>query len=115
MGSRVWWPPWIVGAFIDTLEAGTIIVSGGAAGADTMAWNHVVNVRPERYRIEEHAANWNAYSKAAGSIRNSEVVKAADWGVAFWDGKVDHSGTLDAVRKFMAADKCVVMIWNRAE
>jgi hypothetical protein len=114
VGSRVWWPPWIVHRFIDTLESGTTVVSGGAPGADTMAWAYVTSHPSKSYGIEEKIAQWDAYDNfAAGPIRNSEIVKASDWGVAFWDGKVERSGTLDCVRKFMAADKCVVMIWNR--
>ncbi len=113
VGSRVWWPPWIVGRFIDTLDAGTTVVSGGAPGADTMAWNHVVNHRQDRYEVEEIPAAWKEHGRSAGPIRNSQIVKASDWLVAFWDGKVERSGTLDAVRKAINARKCVVMIWNR--
>lgn len=113
VGSRQWWPPWVIHRMIDTLDPGTTIVSGGAPGADTIAWSFVVGGRQGRYRMDEKAAEWQDYGKAAGPMRNAKIVEDSDWGVAFWDGKVEHSGTLDCVRKFMAAGKCVVVIWNR--
>jgi len=78
-----------------------------------MAWSHVVNHRVGRYGVRVLGADWKRRGLAAGPIRNAEIVAGSDWGVAFWDGKVQRSGTLDTVRKFIAAGKCVVVIWRR--
>lgn len=40
-------------------------------------------------------ADWDKHGKAAGPIRNTEMVKEADVLVAFWDGK--SKGTLSAI------------------
>ena len=93
VGSRIWWPPMMIADFIDTLERGTTIVSGGAPGADTMAWAHVVNYRLGTYKIDEQVAEWTNYGRSAGPIRNARIVERSDWCVAFWDGKVEKSGT----------------------
>lgn len=59
------------------------IVSGGAKGADSLA---------KRYADEngipllEFIPNWDKYGKAAGMIRNRDIIDAADEVLAFWDG-----------------------------
>lgn len=61
-----------------------VIVSGHAHGADLLG---------ERFAkefglpCEHHPANWKAFGKAAGLIRNAEMAKNADALIAFWDGK----------------------------
>ena len=75
-----------------------LIVSGGAQGADTFA---------ERYAQEEGIPTliiypeWKKYGKAAGFIRNKDIVVASDTVVAFWDGlskgtknSIDHAKDL---------------------
>ena len=60
------------------------IVSGGAKGADRLG---------ERYAHENHIslkimrANWDAYGKRAGFLRNTDMAKYCDAVLAFWDGK----------------------------
>jgi len=62
----------------------TQIISGGAKGADTLAKkyadsnNIICTVVPAR---------WELYGRAAGPIRNKEIVRLSDMVVAFWDGK----------------------------
>lgn len=59
------------------------IISGGARGADTLAeqfaqeYSYVTKIFP---------ANWDKYGKAAGPIRNKQIVDHCDILVAFWDG-----------------------------
>lgn len=61
----------------------SLIVSGGAAGADTLA---------SRYAIENNIPltvikpNWVKYPKTAGFVRNKEIIRAVDIVVAFYDG-----------------------------
>lgn len=51
----------------------TTLIHGGAEGADTMAekW-----ANENGLWIERHAASWKLYGKAAGPIRNSEMVNS---------------------------------------
>lgn len=82
-----------------------LIVSGGAIGADALA---------ERFASEHSIptqifkAEWHRYGKAAGMIRNKDIVNAADVVFAFWDGK--SKGTEGAMKLAKAAKKKVVMI-----
>jgi hypothetical protein len=68
-----------------------IIVHGYARGADRIANQEAQKLG---LLIESHPAEWDAFGKGAGFIRNQ---KMADLGasvcVAFWDGR--SSGTAD--------------------
>ena len=84
---------------------GTIIVSGGASGADRLA---------ERFAgqyglaTEIYPADWETHGKAAGPIRNKLIVAACDSVVAFWDG---HSrGTINTIELARAAGKPVTVV-----
>lgn len=60
------------------------VVSGGAKGADALS---------ERYAKDNglptiiFKPDWDLHGKAAGFIRNKDIINAADKVVAFWDGK----------------------------
>lgn len=84
----------------------TEIISGGANGADTLA---------ERYALETgtklttYLPDWNKHGKAAGPIRNQDIINAAEMVIAIWDGK--SSGTADSLKKAKAQKKKVGIIW----
>jgi len=61
----------------------TGIVSGGAKGADTLAERYA---RENGLPMETIRPEWGKHGRAAGVIRNREIVNAADIVVAFWDG-----------------------------
>jgi len=60
-----------------------IIVSGGARGADRLAERFA-----EKYEIPTliFKADWDRHGKKAGYLRNVDIVKNADYVMAFWDG-----------------------------
>ena len=66
------------------------IISGTAKGADTLGEQFAFNYG---IKVKRFPANWNAYGKSAGYIRNEQMAKYAvsdgSYGVliAFWDGK----------------------------
>ena len=65
------------------------IVSGGARGADTLAKRYAYE---KQYKYLEFKADWNAFGKAAGYIRNEEMHKFISQfenrgALYFWDGK----------------------------
>lgn len=64
------------------------IVSGCANGADRLGERYALE---KGYSITKFPANWNAFGKSAGYIRNEEMAKYADILIAFWDG--DSKGT----------------------
>lgn len=62
----------------------TLIVSGGANGADRLAEQYA---REHNIEILILKAEWGKYGKRAGYIRNVEIWNNSDFGIAFWDGK----------------------------
>jgi hypothetical protein len=72
----------------------TLIVSGGARGADTLG---------ERYAKERaipyliFPANWDKYGKKAGVLRNQDIVDNADVMIAFL--VPESKGTRDSIKK----------------
>lgn len=77
-------------------EPGTVVVHGGAAGADSIA---DVAARTYRLVVEVHHPSWDVHGKAAGPIRNQHMVDlGADVCLAFVvDGQ--SRGTLDCLRR----------------
>lgn len=61
-----------------------VIVSGAARGADKLGEKYA---KERGYRIDSHPADWNTYGKAAGYIRNKEMVDIASAAICFWDGE----------------------------
>ena len=82
------------------------IVEGGAKGADALA----------EFFAKEHSvthkkfpADWDKHGKSAGHIRNSEMAKYCDFGIAFWDG--ESKGTRSMIEKLERLDKEVLIVY----
>jgi hypothetical protein len=60
-----------------------LVISGGARGADSMGeqWAKENNLPTLIFKPD-----WDKYGKAAGFIRNKDIVKNSDFVVAFWNG-----------------------------
>lgn len=87
-------------------NVGAQVVSGGARGPDT--WGEQEGDRePKIFRPEpeKHGGNF----AAAAMARNTEIVNAADFVLAFWDGK--SRGTKDTIDKAMKARKDTVVVY----
>lgn len=100
-GCRLWNDPWAIEEWLMELQEGfgkpydaVTIVHGAARGADRIADTLAKRMG---FTVEPHEADWAAYNKAAGAIRNYEMLKAgADAVVAFKDffnWRLDHGGT----------------------
>ena len=78
------------------------MVSGGAIGADTLGERFA-----EEHNIEKviYKPDWKLHGRAAGFIRNEEIIKAADVVFAFWDGA--SRGTADSINKSYKYNKKV--------
>ena len=62
----------------------SMIISGGAKGADTLAHKFAAN---NNIPIMEIIPNWNKFGKKAGMLRNIDIWNDSDCGIAFWDGE----------------------------
>lgn len=76
------------------------IIEGGAIGADFLArvWAKYMDIpEPGLYIVEEYPANWKKYGRAAGPIRNQQMLDEGkpDLVVAFPGG----TGTADMVKR----------------
>lgn len=60
-----------------------MIVSGHASGADALGERYA---QERGLECEQYPADWEAYGRAAGPIRNAEMAEVADALIAFWDG-----------------------------
>lgn len=93
-GSRDWWNQPAIAATVLRVWLGwgrppLTLVHGDAPGVDRMA-AAVVNEKRESapqgfFKTEAHPALWDVHGKAAGYIRNAEMVAlGADLCIAFW-------------------------------
>lgn len=82
----------------------TEIIHGGASGADMLAGRFAVR---NGIPVTVFPADWKAHRKAAGPIRNSQMLREGrpDMVVAFKGGR----GTADMVKKAKAAGVPVVL------
>lgn len=78
IGSRTFRNPDVLYRTLQPLDVSRII--SGSAMAEQYASDHGV---PFLYLLPD----WKRHGKAAGVIRNREIVARADMVVAFWDGR----------------------------
>jgi len=83
----------------------TELISGGAKGADALAEQYA---NKNGLLCTVFHANWKEYGRAAGPIRNSEIINAADKIVAFWDGQ--SKGTADSIKKVQRTNKEITIV-----
>lgn len=72
------------------------IISGGARGADSLGARYA---KENGFKLTEFLPDWNKHGKAAGFIRNEEIVKNADFVLAFWDGLSRGTGNSLSIAK----------------
>lgn len=83
VGSRAFLDLSLVRAFVAGLPDGTVVISGGAKGVDAAA---EAAARARGLYVESIRPKWAEFGRAAGAIRNWQIVQKADRVVAFWDG-----------------------------
>lgn len=91
-----------------------VLVHGGASGADTQAAYH----GQQLFNLpnEVHRADWNTHGRAAGPIRNKEMVNlGADLCLAFPDHPKGQGsrGTWGCIDLAHQAGIPVYVVWNR--
>ena len=61
-----------------------VFLSGDCAGADRLGEQFA---KENGFEVEHFPADWQAFGKSAGPIRNKKMAEAADYVICFWDGK----------------------------
>lgn len=84
------------------------VVEGEANGADKISRQEAVKLGME---VESHPANWEKYHRAAGPIRNAEMLSSGvDLVLAFHDDLSRSKGTADMVKRARKAGVSVEVI-----
>ncbi len=98
-GSRDWPDPDAVLRVVASLPHGTLVVHGGARGADAMADAAALACGLNTIK---YPADWQAHGRAAGPIRNQRMLdeEKIDRVIAFDMGT---PGTADMIRRARAA------------
>lgn len=100
-GDRNWSNYGVIANRLRELSRGTLIISGGARGADTLA---CLAAKALGFAYVEVRADWERHGKAAGAIRNREMLKLKpDLVIAFHDDLTKSKGTADMLRIARAA------------
>lgn len=90
----------------------TVIVSGGAKGADSLgkkyADEHAIETKifPAIWHPEGEGGPMD---KGAGMKRNTDIIKEATAVLAFWDG--DSTGTIDSINKAIIYKKFIKVVY----
>ena len=82
------------------------IIEGEASGVDKIAKQFA---QSKNISVIEMAADWKAYGRAAGPIRNEQMVRLCDQCLILWDGK--SRGTkndIDLCDKYNKSNKIVI-------
>lgn len=82
------------------------IVSGGANGADSLASRYAGYFGIKMTVIKP---DWKTHGRAAGFLRNTQIVEQSDMIVAFWDGK--SAGTKDSIDKAKVLKRPTLIVY----
>lgn len=110
VGSRNFSNADIVTAFVRSLTSTSVVISGGARGADTWAEDAA---KQNSLQTEICHVDWVRLGRRAGPIRNAEIVAATDQVVAFWNGK--NRGTLNTILSARAAGLPILIFDTEGE
>lgn len=91
---------------LNNLLTPSSILHGGCRGVDTAADNVFRGIIP----VKEFKANWDTHGRAAGPIRNKQMVMEADALVAFWDGKSRGTGGIIELARNAGLQVHVIMV-----
>ena len=98
-GDRNWTDRAAIKLWLETLKAVgyTRVIEGEARGADRLAREEAEKLGLE---VDPHPANWDKYHRAAGMIRNREMLdQCPDLVLAFHSDLSKSKGTKDCVQE----------------
>lgn len=97
--------------FLSPFGPGTTVIHGKAPGADTLAGKVAHDLG---YNVEEYPAQWNTYGRAAGPIRNRQMLVKGrpDIVGAFYKkgGQAESKGTNNMVMQARQANVPTLII-----
>jgi hypothetical protein len=90
---------------LDGIPSVTLIISGGAKGADSLAeqWATEKGIETVIYKPD-----WAKYGRGAGIVRNRIIIEDCDLCVAFWDGL--SKGTKSSIDLCQKLNKQLIII-----
>lgn len=77
---------------LNTSKKISVIISGGAKGADSLAENWA---KEHGIPVRVILPDWKKFGRGAGPIRNKLIIDECEQSIAFWDGQ--SKGTLQAI------------------
>jgi hypothetical protein len=100
-GSRKYRNAAAIARYVAALPTGTVVIHGGAAGADSLA---ELYARENGLATEAYLADWDRYGRGAGPVRNKRML---DKGlptkvVAFVSDPTNSPGTANMVLQSLA-------------
>lgn len=81
----------------------TLILSGGAKGADLLAENYASSHNIETLIFKP---DYKLYNRSAPLKRNFKIIDACDYVIAFWDGQ--SRGTKHAIDYALSQNKSII-------
>lgn len=114
-GSRFWYKERYLRRKLDELDAEfhfDVVIEGEAKGADSLARQWALD---KGIAVERYPANWDEYGKAAGPIRNTQMLVSGkpDLVVAFSHDITSSRGTANMVQQAKAAGVRVLLFDGR--
>ena len=102
-GDRYWQDKASIRKVIDSLPPGATVIHGAAPGADSIAWDCAVE---RRLTVLTFPAQWSEYGKAAGRIRNQQMLDEGrpDRVVWFHPNLSQSRGTRDMLERARKAN-----------
>ena len=108
-GSRDWTKENVIQEELRALIPIDLLIFGDATGVDEIAWRAAEELRIPYLRIQ---ANWAKYGKAAGPLRNAEMLERGrpSLVLAFHEDLQHSKGTKDMVKQAKATKIPVKLI-----
>jgi len=100
-GSRRYRNAAAIERYVKGLTAGTVVIHGGAPGADTLAGLYA---RQHGLLVVEFSADWSRYGRGAGMVRNRQMLEEGcpTEVVAFVADPSNSPGTANTVLQALA-------------
>lgn len=113
-GSRDWTDGRLIRSVLAGVEGMSVVITGYARGADMLA---VEAANEWGLPLQSYPAEWDSESRAAGPIRNARMLREGrpDRVIAFSDHLSTSKGTLDMVRRSLAAGVPVTHAYHEAD
>lgn len=90
---------------ISNIKNISLIISGGAKGADSLAEQYALENSIDTLIIKP---DWKRFNRGAGLIRNKQIVDSSDMVIAFWDA--ESKGTAHVIEYAKKQNKEIIVV-----